>query len=421
MPDGRNAGFGFGAILSRESSERLGLRDDERARIVARAGRMILLESSESGGPAVPWDRDLVLSADVRSFPLADLLSLVHSAGKSGFLLFQFEGEEKAVYLSRGEVVFAQSNQTSDRLGACLQRAGSLTSQQLDLAEQRYHSTTRFGKVLVELGYLTPRDLWTSVKTQVEDIVRSLFAYTSGWIYFWEGEIEPDNVVRLSLPTHRLIGEGLARRDDLFSFIAKLEDARTRICMGLKAERALSENERAIMDTLVAENRFAGVCHRSGLDPRTAARTLHFLQLAGQVRVEQVAPLNDQEKHPVEEDAVREAIAVHVKLIGELAAPLVALDGPKAVATRINRIIEEGAPGGHILLQGVRFSDRGALDPEPVERKALRLVGDRIRQADEALGEIVAYLEFELRNHPGIEDCSSFLEAVGPLRAMLIR
>ncbi len=65
----------------------------------------------------------------------------------------------------------------------------------------------RFGKVLVGLGYLTPRDLWSGVKTQVEHIVRSLFAYTSGWIYFWEGEIEPDNVVRLSLPTHRLIGE----------------------------------------------------------------------------------------------------------------------------------------------------------------------------------------------------------------------
>lgn len=421
MPDGRNAGFGFGAILSRESSERLGLREDESARIVARAGRMILLESSESGGPAVPWDRDLVLSSDVRSFPLADLLSLVHSAGKSGFLLFQFEEEEKAVYMSRGEVVFAHSNQASDRLGASLQRAGSLTSTQLDLAEKRYQPTVRFGKVLVELGYLTPRDLWAGVKTQVEDIVRSLFAYTSGWIYFWEGEIEPDNVVRLSLPTHRLIDEGLARRDDLFRFIAKLEDARTRIRMGLVPERTLSENERAILDALDGESHFAGICHRSGLDPRTAARTLHFLQLAGQVLVEQLVLAKDQEAHPCEEDALRAAIAAHVNLIGELSAPLVAVDGPGDVAIRLNRILEEGASRGHALLQGVEFSMHAALDPELIERKALRLVGDRVRQADEALGEIAAYIEFELRNHPRIEDCSPFLEAVGPLRAMLVR
>ncbi|MBK7950204.1 MAG: hypothetical protein IPK00_15965 [Deltaproteobacteria bacterium] len=47
--------------------------------------------------------------------------------------------------------------------------------------------------------------------------------------------------------------------------------------------------------------------------------------------------------------------------------------------------------------------------------------GDRIREVDEALGELVAYLEFELRNHPRIPDASPFLEAVDPLRAMLIR
>ncbi len=57
----------------------------------------------------------------------------------------------------------------------------------------------------------------------------------------------------------------------------------------------------------------------------------------------------------------------------------------------------------------------------PIEQRGLRLVGDPIRQADEALGEIVGDLEFELRNPPGIEDCSAFLEAVGPLRAMLLR
>ena len=263
MADERNSEIRLGTILSRESSEDLGLKRDESARIVARAGRMVLLEAGESGGAAVPWDRDLVLSANVRGFPLADLLSLVHSAGKSGFLLFQFENEEKAIYLSRGEVVFAQSNQKSDRLGACLQRAGQLTAAQLDAAERRYHPSTRFGKVLVELGYMAPRDLWNGVKEQVEDIVRSLFAYTSGWIYFWEGEIEPDNVVRLSLPTHRLIAEGLARRDDLFRFIARLENERTRVERGQEVERALSENERAVMGALVLEDRFAGICHLS--------------------------------------------------------------------------------------------------------------------------------------------------------------
>ena len=104
--------FGFGRAFPAESRAHLGLSDSEDLRVLARSGRVILLERGDGGGGAVPWDRDLVLSSDVRAFALADLLSLVHGAGKSGYLLFQYEREEKAVYLSRGEVVFAESKLT---------------------------------------------------------------------------------------------------------------------------------------------------------------------------------------------------------------------------------------------------------------------------------------------------------------------
>ena len=199
MSAARNGSPGFGTSLTPDAATQLGLREGQSARVVGRAGRMSLVESEGGDGPAVPWDRDLVLSSDVRAFPLADLLQLVHAAGKSGFLLFQFGGDEKAVYLSRGEVVFAESNLEADRLGLCLLRVGAITREQLETAESRFHPMTRLGKILVELGCLTPRDLWDGVKTQVEDIVRSLFAYTAGWIHFWEGEIEPDKRHILSL------------------------------------------------------------------------------------------------------------------------------------------------------------------------------------------------------------------------------
>ncbi|MBK7950202.1 MAG: DUF4388 domain-containing protein [Deltaproteobacteria bacterium] len=117
----------FGSDLSADAVAQLGLREGQSARVVGRAGRMVLVEAEGGAGPAVPWDRDLVLSADVRAFPLADLLQLVHAAGKSGFLLFQFGGDEKAVYLSRGEVVFAgvESRSRSARSPACCARARS--------------------------------------------------------------------------------------------------------------------------------------------------------------------------------------------------------------------------------------------------------------------------------------------------------
>lgn len=413
--------FGFGRTLSEESRVGLGLAPDESVRVLARSGRAILLERGACEGAAVPWDRDLVLSCDVRAFPLAELLSLVHAAGKSGYLLFHFQNEEKAVYLSRGEVVFAESNLSTDRLGACLLRAGLIDQGQLELAESRYHPMTRFGKIVVELGMLTPRDLWNGVKSQVEDIVRSLFSYTGGWIHFWEGEIEPDNVVRLSLPTNRLIGEGLERRDELLRFLATLEDGRTTIRRGDESRTPASDNERAILAALDHERDFSAICHRSGLDPRTAARTLAFLQLTGHVKLDCEATLDSEGDPSADDDVVRESVALYAKLVFELSAPLIALDGPEVVADRLNRILEESAERGLSLLEGVRFGEAAAIDPEALEHAALRLPGDRLRQVDEALSEIVAYLEFELKNHPRIDDCGPFLEAVDPLRAMLRR
>lgn len=410
----------FGSDLSADAGAQLGLRPGQSARVVGRAGRMILVEAEGGAGPAVPWDRDLVLSADVRAFPLADLLQLVHVAGKSGFLLFQFGADEKAIYLSRGEVVFAESNLEADRLGPSLLRSGRISRDALATAEGRFHPTTRLGKIMVELGFLTPRDLWDGVKSQVEEIVRSLFAYTAGWIHFWEGEIEPDNTVRLSLPTHRLIEEGLAHRDELLRFLAQLEDPRTRIRACGDARATGSENERAMLVALAEEAGFGAVCHRSGLDPRTAARTLQFLKATGQVALEQVEGTGE-DFATADDDVVREAVALHCKLVFELTAPLVAVDGPLAVAERINRILAECVARGRRLFEGLEFDARAGLDPTRVEHRALRLPGDRIREVDEALGELVAYLEFELRNHPRIPDASPFLEAVDPLRAMLIR
>ena len=418
-----DAGFGEGFWLSTDSRSALGLGADESVRVLARSGRALLIECGSGLGAAVPWDRDLVLSCNVRSFALADLLALLNGSGKSGYLLFQSDEDEKAVFLSRGEVVFAESSLATDRLGAALLRSGAIDHAGLARAEQRYHPGTRFGKVVVELGLLSPRELWNGVKGQVEEIVRSLFAYTTGWVHFWEGEIEPDNVVRLSLPTRRLITEGLARRDELFRFIARLEEPRTIVRAGPSDRPPASDNERAVLDAIGEGDDFRSICHGSGLDPRTVARALQFFLLSEQAVLDTGDALGEgSDVHaPADDDVVREAVTLHVKLIFELCAPLVALDGAAEVAARLNPVLEESAERGLTLLDGIRFSDTASLDPSALEHRALRLAGDRVRAVDETLGEIVAYLEFELKNHPAIDDCTPFLEAVDPLRAMLIR
>ncbi len=71
------------------------------------------------------------------------------------------------------------------------------------------------------------------------------------------------------------------------------------------------------------------------------------------------------------------------------------------------------------LLKGVRLGPGGGLDPEELSNRALRLPGDRVRTVTDAMGELVSYIEFELRNHPRIQEPEHFLEAVEGLRDRL--
>ena len=407
--------------LPADVAERLGIDPEESLRLVDRGARTLLLERAGDGA-ALPWDRTLALVCNVHSFPLADLLGMVHGAGKSGFLYLTHADHAKAVYLHRGEVVFATSNLKVDRLGECLLRAGVVTLEQLREAERLHTPPARFGLVFVEQGMLTPRELWHGVKYQVEEIVRSLFAYTDGTLYFWEGEVQPDNVVRLSLPTRRLVAEGVQRRDELARFLTLLEDPRVEI-EPLDGEPNLASSEREVLAALQHARRFPELCERVGLDPLAAARTVQLLRLVGAVRIARVRDeggyVGEADLRTAAEDALRECVENHSKLLAELVAPIVAVEGTDAVSRRLGRVLQEVAERYPDLLAGVRLGSHCTLDPEDLARRALRLPGDRRRDVATALGELVSYIEFELKHHPRITDPEPFLNELAELRAKI--
>jgi hypothetical protein len=404
----------------------LGLGDADSVRVLATGCHLILLErSGASAQLALPWDRDLVMSADVRAFPLADVLNLLHTSAKSGFLFFEDGSHAKAVYLHQGEVVFASSNQSFDRLGETLLRVGMISADAFDTARRAYSPPARFGRILVERGFLSPRELWSGVKVQVEEIVRSLFAYASGRVCFFEGEVRPDNVVRLALPTGRLVEEGLRRREELLRFVAWIEQPKARLVRRRDVCHEFAGTERSVLEGLDGRTRFVDLCSRVGLDPLTAARTLQLLTLVGAVEVdEQPDPDDEFERAELEmrigdEETVSACVRNHVKLLAELSAPIVAVEGAGPLRERLQGVVQEAARRYPELLGGLRIGPGGAVDPEDLIARALRFPGDREREVRLALGELVSYVEFDLLNHPRLAEPEQFLEAIEPLRSRL--
>ena len=400
----------------------LGLADGERARVRLRGPRLAIVERRPSEDPYVPADCGLALSVDLRSFPMPEVLSWLHRAGRSGLLHASHRDRAGWLWFHRGDVVFAASNQRIDRLAHSLVRAGVISFEQTRDAERRYQEGARFGKVLVERGILTPRQLWAGLQRQVEEIAHSLFACSSGWLCFWEGEIQPDNVVRLSLPTPRLVQDGIRWRDELRRFVAALSDARVRVERVPASQACLVDIERAVFDALGDESAFVPLYRRLGLDALTVARFLHLLQRAGAVRIRRSEDDPDRTQRVLRNapgEKLRSQVQDAVKLLGELAGCLVAADGADPVAERFGALIEEVAERFPGLLAGVRPGAGATLDPELLIGRALALPPDRHGDVREALAALIDYLEFEVKNHRAIADPDAVLRSVEALRATL--
>jgi hypothetical protein len=372
----------------------------------------------EGEDPATPT---LALTADVRHVPMSELLGLLHRARRSGLLLFGYRDHAKSVYVHGGEVVFAASNLAGDRVGESLVRSGVLGLDQLRQAERGYAPGQRFGKVLVEAGYVTPRELWHGVKLQVEGIVRSLFSYTEGAVYFFAGDVKPDNVVRLSLPTERLVEEGVQEREALRRFLETLRDPELELARTEGAGDDLEGPERLIYQALSEERSFPRLLEALDLEPRAAARAIQMLRRVGAVELMK-RPEPRPEPTPArtdDEEPLRRSVNAHLKLIAELAAPIVAAEGARPLRERMEPVLEEVAHRYPAVLAGVSLGPAATLDPGPVVVRALGLAGDRLEPVRAALGELVSYLEFELKNHPDVPEPGPFLDAVEGLRADL--
>ncbi len=81
--------------------------------------------------------------------------------------------------------------------------------------------------------------------------------------------------------------------------------------------------------------------------------------------------------------------------------------------------IEEATARFPDFLSGLSVGPGAVLDPEELMQRALRLSGDRFLTVCGGLGELVAYLEFELKNSPRIESPDQVLEALRDLRAKI--
>lgn len=119
-------------------------------------------------------------------------------------------GQEPArtIYFDYGDTVFASSTHLQDRLTTILVERGRITQAQMDYALANLKPGISIGKNLIEMGFITQRDLLDVAKIQVERIILGAMAQPDMLPVFEARELDAQ-VVRLPLSTPQLLLAGI--------------------------------------------------------------------------------------------------------------------------------------------------------------------------------------------------------------------
>jgi hypothetical protein len=152
------------------------------------------------------------LSGNTRTVPLPAILQVLQTVAVSGMLSVRSNSIEKCIHFKKGQIIFATSTDSRDRLGEVLVKAGFLTQQNLELGLALFKKQAgikKIGAILVENKYISPKNLYTGLKMQVKEIIYSLFLWSEAEYRF--DEVIATDIIELQINLQELIAEIIAR------------------------------------------------------------------------------------------------------------------------------------------------------------------------------------------------------------------
>ena len=347
---------------------------------------------------------------------LPDLLRELQAAGATGILSLTSGGARKALYFRGGRVVFASSNLPSDRLGEVLLREGKITPDQNESSVRGLAQGRRQGRVLVEMGALSPDELWRAVQTQVREIVFSVFQWDEGQFHFEESVLPEKEKITVDLDVTGLVLEGVRRMDPTGVVRGRHPDGYLVVERGeTPAEGLLHPWEEHVLSLVDGERSVVELCHESEAGEGQTLKALYAFLCTGIIRSRghKVRAL-DQDLVP--EDTALSVLDAFNRMYRRILTYMTKEVGPIAenVLAKYLRTVGESRPE---VLQGVSLRRDGSLDEAAVERNLGRLPEDRRRPAlVDALNELLYAELLAVKRTLGAEHESAIVRDLRPPR-----
>ena len=185
--------------------------------------------------------------------PLAEVLVKIHRYRAPGRVDCKCGDEVKRIYLDHGQIVFATTNQLAESLGDKLLREGRINRRQYEESVARARETgSRHGTTLVEMKAISPEELFTAVRGQIEEIIWPIFGWDSGTVSFIAGRDKRLEFIKVDIPVPMAILHGVRRVADARALVARLGTKTTLFARsaGHTEGLLLDANEQQLLDAV---------------------------------------------------------------------------------------------------------------------------------------------------------------------------
>ena len=157
---------------------------------------------------------------------MCDIFALLGQTGWRGELCVMDATSLRSVFFDQGNVVGAQTNVESEKIGMVLYKFGVITNEQHERIMERVSTgVVRYGTTAVELGLVTQERVFEYLGRQIDEIVYSTLTVGDGTYFFLEGFEETRLVAHHARSANGLLMDAVRRMDEMSYFRERVPSA----------------------------------------------------------------------------------------------------------------------------------------------------------------------------------------------------